>query len=238
MLYFFYGTDTDKAREKAREMIVALPKKKPEAEVFRIDSENWNAAFMEEMITGQGLFHKNYIVEIVSLFENPEAKEHFLQKLKSVSASPNIFVMREGAVDKETLLVIADAAEKVQSFARAKSGMRPEFNIFSLADAFGRRDKKTLWILYQKAAASGAAPEEIHGTLFWQLKNMLLAMRCKTAEEANLKPFPWSKAKVFAKNWNEEELKKLSGRFVTLYHDSHRGIHDFGIALERFILTM
>lgn len=238
MLYFFYGSDKDKAREEANALIESLRKKKPEAEVFRIDSENWNAALMEEMITGQGLFNKTYVVEIVSLFENPEAKEHYLQKLESVSASPNIFVMRESVVDKETLLAVTNASEKVQLFAFAKGRIKNEFNIFSLADAFGRRDKKILWVLCQKAVASGAVPEEIHGTLFWQMKNMLLAKQCKTAKEANLNPLPWSKAKTFERNWSEEELKSCSRKFVSLYHDSHRGIHDFGVALERFILAL
>lgn len=238
MLYFFYGSDKDKAREKVKALIDSLQKKKPEAGVFRIDSENWNAALMEEMITGQGLFHKNYIVEVVSLFENPEAKEHFLQKLKSVSASPNIFVMREGAVDKETLLAVTDASEKVQLFAFAKGKIKNEFNIFSLADAFGKRDKKNLWVLYQKAVASGAAPEEIHGILFWQLKSMLLASSSQSASQAGIAPSVFTKAKSFARNYSKEELHKLSSSFVSLYHDSHRGIHDFGIALERFILTL
>lgn len=237
MLYFLYGTDTDKARAKARELLETLQKKKPEAEVFRVDAENWNEARLEELIGGQGLFSNCYIVYIVQLFENAEAKEIFLKKLGDVADSPNIFVMREGVVDKETLLAITDAAEKVQ-VCEKKELKKKEFNIFSLTDAFGRRDKKNLWVLLQKAMASGAVPEEIHSILFWQLKSILLALQCKNAEEASVKPFVWSKAKSFAKNWSEEELKAVSSKMVSLYHDSHRGIHEFPIALERLILTL
>jgi hypothetical protein len=141
-------------------------------------------------------------------------------------------------VDTETLRAITDAAEKVQSFTLKEKKGKPDFNIFSLTDAFGRRDKKNLWVLFQKAVESGAVPEEIHGILFWQLKSMLLAHACKSAAEAGVKPFVWSKARTFAKNWSEEELKNLSAKMVSLYHDAHRGIYEFPIALERLILTI
>lgn len=245
MLYFFYGSDKDAAREKANALIEGLRKKKPEAEVFRLTAEDWGDPLnprrgetrLEELIGGQGLFNKTYIVEVVSLFESPEAKEVFLKKLSDIADSPNVFVMREGAVDKETLLLIVDEAERVQRYEK-KELKKKEFNIFSLTDAFGRRDKKQLWVLLQKAVASGAVPEEIHGILFWQLKSIMLALQCKTAEEAGVKPFVWSKARTFAKNWSENELKFLSSKMVSLYHDAHRGIHEFPIALERFILTL
>lgn len=246
MLYFFYGSDKDTAREKVNALVEGLRKKKPEAEVFRLSAEDWSDPLdhrhgetrLEELIGGQGLFNKTYIVEIVSLFENGEAKEGFLKKLSDIAASPNVFVSREWAVDKETLLLVGEHAEKVQVCAQKEGKKKPDFNVFSLTDAFGRRDKKQLWVLLQKAVASGAAPEEIHGILFWQLKSIVLALRCKTAEEAGVKPFVWSKAKSFAKNWSEGELKSLSSKMVSLYHDSHRGVHDFSVALERFVLTI
>ncbi|KKW11396.1 MAG: hypothetical protein UY50_C0014G0015 [Parcubacteria group bacterium GW2011_GWA2_49_9] len=238
MLYFFYGSDKDTAREKANALIEALRKKKPDAELFRIDTENWNEAKLQELTAGQGLFNNSYIVQIVSLFENKEAKEIFLDRLEEIGASPNVFIMLEGEIDKKTLLAITEVAEKVQLFESKEGKKKEDFNIFSLTDAFGRRDKKNLWVLYQKAFASGAVPEEIHGILFWQLKSMLVASTAKTAGEAGVAPFVFTKAKSFLKNYTEEELKKLSSKFVTLYHDAHRGVHDFEIALERLILTL
>ncbi|MDO8623951.1 MAG: hypothetical protein Q7R54_01215 [bacterium] len=238
MLYFFYGSDTDTAREKANALVEALHKKKPDAELFRIDTENWNEAKLQELTAGQGLFNNSYIVQVVQLFENKEAKEIFVDRLDELAESPNIFIVLEGDVDKKALLAIADVAEKVQSFDKLRTGKKTDFNIFSLTDAFGRRDKKNLWVLLQKAVASEAVPEEIHGILFWQLKSMLVASTAKTAGEAGVAPFVFTKAKSFLKNYTEEELKKLSSRFVTLYHDAHRGIHDFEVALERLILSL
>lgn len=242
MLYFFYGSDKDTAREKANALVEALHKKKPDAELFRIDTENWSEAKLQELTAGQGLFNNCYIVEIVQLFEDKVAKEAFLDHVEEMAASPNIFVILESDVDKKTLLTITEVAEKAQSFetpASAKAAARQgEFNIFSLTDAFGRRDKKNLWVLFQKAVASGAVPEEIHGILFWQLKSMLVVSMAKTPGEAGVAPFVFTKAKSFLKNYTEEELKTLSSKFVTLYHDAHRGIHDFEVALERLILQL
>ena len=158
--------------------------------------------------------------------------------MDEIAESPNVFIVLEGDVDKKTLLAITDVAEKVQLFENKEGKKKPEFNIFSLTDAFGRRDKKNLWVLYQKAVASGAVPEEIHGILFWQLKSMLLAVTAKTAGEAGVAPFVFTKAKSFLKNYTPEELKTLSSKLVHMYHDAHRGIHDFEIALERLILTL
>ncbi len=239
MLYFFYGKDKGTAREKANALIGSLRKKKPDAELFRIEPENWNEARLEELISSQGLFNNSYIVQVVSLFENKEAKEAFVDKLGEIGESANIFIVQEEEVDKKTLLAVAEVAEKVQLFNTPKTGEKPDFNIFSLTDAFGKRDKKKLWVLFQKAVASGAVPEEIHGILFWQLKSMLIASAAKTAGEAGLAPFVFTKARSFLKNYSsKEELQQLSSKFVSLYHDSHRGIHDFEIGLERLILTL
>ncbi len=237
MLYFFYGTDTDKARERAGALTAALQKKRPEAELFRLDAERWSEATLDELIGGQGLFSKNYLVILSHLFQNPDAEEVLPKKLSEIADSPNVFVMLEGRMEKKLLLAITEAAEKVVLHDK-KEEKREKFNIFSLTDAFGRRDKRQLWVLFQQAVADGAVCEEIHGILFWQLKSMLLAHRCRSAEEAKVKPFVWSKAKAFAKQWSEDELAALSAQFVALYHDAHRGIHDFEVALERMILAL
>ncbi|MEK7087990.1 MAG: hypothetical protein AAB891_01780 [Patescibacteria group bacterium] len=238
MLYFFHGTDTDKAREKAHTLTEGLRKKKPDAEMFRLESERASEAQFDELIHGQGLFNKSHIVYSAYLFENDELKEMFLKRLEGIGQSPNIFVSVEGKVDKKTLLAVADAAEKVQLFEKKEDKKRADFNIFSLTDAFGKRDKRNLWVLFRRAVASGAAPEEIHGILFWQIKSMLLATGAKTAGEAGVAPFVFTKSRNFLKNYSEAELTQLSSAFVSMYHDAHRGIHDFEIALERFVLTL
>ncbi len=219
MLYLFYGSDTDTAREKALALLASLQKKKPEAELFRLDAEHWSESQLDELTGGMGLFSTTYLVFLSHLFESEEAKEAVLRKLSSLADSPNIFIMLEAKLDKETLLAVTEAAEKTAAFEKKEGGKRDAFNIFSLTDALGRRDKKNLWMLYQKALREDFAPENINGVLFWKVKSLLTA------------PYP-------NRSWRKEELKDLSRRLVSLYHDSHRGIHDFAIGLERLVLNL
>lgn len=238
MIYFFYGTDKDKARKKARELADVLLKKKPDASFFQMDDENFSLAKLEEFIGGQGLFENKYIVFLNSVLQNKEAREVVLEKLREAAESPNIFIFLEGKMDKATMSKIEKKVEKTQEFkaVEIESTVKEKFNIFSLADIFGRRDKKNLWVLYQQAIFQNAAPEEVSGILFWQLKSMIVASKSKSAKEAGLNPYVFQKSKSLAQNYSGEEMEKLSSALVSVYHDSRRGIHDFDIALERFIL--
>ena len=219
MLYLFYGTDTDKARAKARELLESFQKKKPDARVFRLEPEKWSEVHLEELIGGQGLFEEKLLIFADRLLENEEAREAVEKNLEEIGKSDNIFIFLEQKVAKPFLLEITEVAEKVQAFASTERKEKPEFNIFSLTDAFGRRDKKKLWALYQRAIREDFAPEQINGLLFWKVKDML------TAQSPN-------------RYWTMNELHALSSTLVRIYHDAHRGIHDFPIALERLVLTI
>ncbi|NQV87957.1 MAG: hypothetical protein HQ402_00170 [Parcubacteria group bacterium] len=238
MIYFLYGTDENKAREKLHELTNSLLKKKPNAELFKIDSEHWDPAQLEEFIGGQGLFADKYIVIVDKVFESLDIREIISDKLKELKESNNIFVFLEGEVDKVTLGKIEKNAEKVQKFEKKETFAKKKFNIFSLTGAFGDRDKKNLWILYQKALQSGVEPEEVHGILFWQLRSMISAQSSKNAESAGLKPFVYQKSIGYGKNFTKQELENLSTSFISIYHDARRGIKDFDIALEKFLLSV
>jgi len=117
-----------------------------------------------------------------------------------------------------------------------KTAKKIEFDRFALSDALGRRSKKDAWVLFQKSLDAGGVAEEIHGMLFWQVKSMILATSSKTAGEAGLNPFVFRKSLTFAKNFTEEELKDLSSRLVSIYHEARRGGDELPIALEKFVL--
>ncbi len=237
MLYLIYGDDFEKARGKARELIAALQKKKPGAEVFRLEDEMVSVSKLDELAGSQGLFEKKYIVFADNVFRSEEAKEIVLGKLETLAESENIFIFLEGELSKTDLKQLEKFAEKVQRFSGAMKKEKP-FNIFSLTEKLGQRDKRGLWVLYQKALAQGLAPEEIHGILFWQIKAMLAAVLVKTAEEAGFKPFVYQKAKNFSRNFSPAELKNLSSKMVSVYHNSRRSGPNLDIALERLILEI
>ncbi len=250
MLYLLHGSDFKKSREKLHSMVDSLLKKKPDASFFKLDSSNFSEAQIDELIGGQGLFEQKYIVQMDGLLEDSKSKDFVSDRLDSFAESNNIFVFIEEGVSKPVLKKMEKVADKVQEFSLKENQGRKfgvigggelnlsDFNIFDLADAFGRRDKKNLWVLYQKAKMRNIPDEEIHGIINWQLRSMLIANKSKIAQEAGLKPFVYSKSLRFAKNFEENELKKLSSKLVSIYHDARRGLCEFDIEMERFVLDL
>lgn len=244
MIYLLHGADMDKSRAKMREMSDALRKKQPDAAYFRMDAEHWNQAELEEYCGGQGLFSNRFVIVLDRLLENEEIAPVLLEQIEVVAASPNIFIVLEGKMDKDSLKKLEKHAEKVQEFEEtaaqkavtAKSKER--FNVFSLAEALGKRDRKNLWVLYRRALDEDIAPEEIHGTLFWQAKSIALARQAKSAKEAGMKDFPFTKAKGYANNFSEKETGELLNRLIRMSHDSRRGKADISLALEELALTI
>jgi len=167
------------------------------------------------------------------MFYQQKAYPEVVQKVK------NIFFLLEGGLDKATILKLEKVSEKIECFGESlrEPKKEKEFNTFSFADALGARDRKKLWVLYQKAKRFNIADEEIHGILFWQTKNMLLAGKAGSPSEAGMNPFVYKKARSFLKNYSTEELGSLSRTLITLSHDARRGKHDFATALERFTLS-
>jgi len=235
MIYFFYGVDAGRAREKARALLEKIKEGAPDTEVFQIRAENFDVINFENLINGRGLFNSANIINCSDIFENEEAKEFFVSRLEDISESQNIFILTEGKVDAETARAVKAESEETFKCETEKEKEKPDY---SFNDALAAGDKKKLWILFRKKIAEGEAPEQIHGSLFWQLKNMLVALESRNASEAGLHPFVFMKNKRAAEQIGQKHLRELSSRLVSIYHDSHRGIHDFETALEKFVLTM
>src|SRR5690606_30892279 len=96
----------------------------------------------------------------------------------------------------------------------SESKTKSDFNIFALADALRVKDSKKLWLLLQEARASGQEAEAIFGTLWWQVKAIVLAGTSASANEAGLKPFVYSRAKSAA--IKTEEAQSLLRQMVHL----------------------
>lgn len=246
MLYLFHGTDEITTGKKAHSLMDSLLKRKPDASLFELTDEtfatNEGKGKLEELIGGQGLFSNKYIVFLNKLLKNVDAKEAVMEKIKEIAKSENIFVMLEGKLNKTELGKIEKLAEKIQEFSKKENEFDEKDSekqtFFATTDAFGRRDRKQLWALFTNAIRNGMAVEEFHGAIFWQVKSMLLASKSKSAVEAGMSPFPFSKAKGFLKNFKEGELEKISSDLVAMYHDAHRGVDDFETMMEKFILSL
>lgn len=243
MIYLIYGNKDETVRDKVRSIVNAQISKKPDALQFRVTDDNWAEMNLDELLGGQALFVQKYIVIFDHLLRQKGHKEaqdyrqeQLFAKLKEFQESDHIFIFAEGELTKEVLKKFEKQAEKVQELSEVEKKEKPRFNVFALADALGQKNKKELWVLYEKALMNGAVAEEIHPILFWQVKAMLGAVRAHSAEEAGLNPFVYKKSTMFAKNFSEAELKNVASKLVTMYHDARRGFVDMEVEMERFVL--
>lgn len=244
MYYLLYGKDTLKSRKKMVETVAAFQKKNPHSNIFRISAEDFSEAAFLEYLGGQSLFSDKFLITLDGVLKNAETKEFVFKNLDATSSSHNVFVFLEEEIKKADLDEMSQFAEKVFKFEPDKKEKDERgFNIFSIADTLGEKDKKKLWVIINKAERAGISSEEIFWKLSWQVKNMLIA---KTAlrkgdfavEKLKVSPFVLTKSKKYSKNFTEEELESLFGKLVSLYHESRRGFSDFDMALEAFVLNL
>lgn len=240
MLYVFYGTDVSKSSAKALSLVESLRAKRPDAAFARVEAKDWNPALIQEHLGGQGLFSNKYIILLDRLSESAEAKDELADYASAFQESPNIFIALEGKLNAELKKAFEKHAEKsvVTDQVESKSSFgKGDFNIFALADAVGSRDALKSWRIYREAIENGLEPENIVGTLFWQAKSMALSREAKSASEAGVSPFVFSKSKKYASNYSKEEMDGLVRDLIFLYHDGHRGMSDLELSIERLLLN-
>lgn len=249
MLYLFIGTDREKIRKEAILLREGLLKRKPDATVVKFSADRFNLSEFESNIGGQGLFNSASIVYADGILGNAVAKDFFVKNIEVISGSQNVFIVLEDKIDAATKKKIEPKAAKVVVHDKLEAG-RPfglggnsiisthEFNPFALGDALIARDKQKLFSLLHDAFRHDLPSEEISGMLFASVRGMRIVGKVKTATEADMKPYPFQKAKAGLKKWNENDLDKVSRELVMLYHDAHRGLRDFSLGLEKLILTL
>ncbi|MCK5021833.1 MAG: hypothetical protein KAR54_01120 [Candidatus Pacebacteria bacterium] len=249
MFYCLHGDDIENSRKKLHSLLGLLFSKKPDAGFFKIDIDNFSEGKLDELLLGQGLFEKKYIVQLDALFEDKGSTLFLQKRLEDIKESENIFIFIEQKINKPILKKLEKYATKIQEFSLKKQIGRKfvtenenfnikDFNIFDIADAFGNRKKKDLWVLYQKTRMRNIPPEEVSGILFWQLKSMFQSQNTDNATKAGLKPFVFNKSKRFLKNYSKDELLKISSNLVSIYHNARRGKSEFDISLEMFIISL
>jgi len=234
MIYLFLG-QYKKASQKATSLVDALVKKQPDATVLKFNVENFDSRNIGDLIATQGLFFSKNIIVLSKIFDEDENKEAIVKSLAEIQASQNIFIFIEESLDKKSLEKFEKFSEKIQEVKSEEKKTAIPFNMFSLTDALGRRDKKNLWLLYREALKNGAA-EEVYGILWWQLKTLLIVKQSKNAADSGLKPFVFSKATDFLRNFKDDEIEKKSFDLVKIYHNSRRQSSELEISLEKWIL--
>lgn len=244
MLYVYAGADRAKARAKWRATIASFKTKHPEAEEFTLTGERFNQADFEQLTLGQTLFAKKYLVVVDELTVSGDFA-NTIKEWQMMHESPNIFIVFEGKLDKALLKKLDKLESKITVFdLPEKSGSKSTgareysgYNIFALTDYFGARDRKKLWIEYQKALRADIPAEEIFWKIFWQVKNLLFVVRVGKAPKGT-HPFVADKTARAAKNFTETELVSLSSQLSSIYHLARRGQEGVDSQIEKLILSI
>lgn len=249
MLYLIHGNLRQKVVSAVSSLVDGLKKRKPNAEIFVMTEDDFNLTKIREFAESRGLFESKFIVVLKNVFSKKDTEDNLVKFLPALSASQNVFIFSEFGAIKSVIDAFKKAGGKLEEhksdikkgsnlFGLADSRVisKDIFNVFSLADALGERNRKRLWVLFQQAKRRDIPPEEMAGMFFWQIKSMILAREAKSAGNSGLSPFVFQKSKRYNKNFSKEEELKLASNLVALYHDSHRGRVDFEVGLERLVL--
>lgn len=233
MLYFLYG-DFNKVLEKAGQTVEALLAKKKDAIVLKFEAEGIDVSKIKEYAEAQSLFAQKYIVTMSRVLENKGICDDVMDLVKQISESENVFIWCEEKVLAKDMKKIEKYASKVQEFEKKKV-LENAGDSFALANAFTAGDRKKAWLSYLEELQKSDA-EKIFGSLWWQVKAVLMAKKTKTADEAGMKAFPYSKAKETANKHSEEELYKIADNMIELYNRSRMSEGELAVNLERFLL--
>ena len=238
MLYVIHGTDTQKGRSKLQSLVGVLQSKRPDATLFRLSPENWNQSFLDEVLSGVNLFTPKNIIVLDSLISNKDSVEYIEERIGELSASEHVCIVFDSKINKALLTKLEKKAEKVEehNLKTSADDVKKAPQTFAFADALASRNKVNSWKLFQELAGDSLAAEEIHGVVWWQFKSIYMAYDAKSAGEVDMKPYTFSKAQAFKKNWKKEELGAFLDGLVDMYHRAHRGENDFMIELEGLCL--
>lgn len=232
MYKVYYGSD----RQKVRDAVTNYTDTNLAADgtLTTIDAQSFVPGQIADALGASSLFGG----EEWFILDTPSADADFAAEvknnLKEMGESGNTFIILEGALLAPAKKTYAKYAESSEEFTADKS---ERFNTFAMADALAQKDRRQLWVLLQEAKQAGAAPEELIGILWWQLKALRLADVTSTASEAGMKDFPYNKAKRSLGKFLPGELTSLSQSLLELYHDGHGGIRDIDLALEEWVLS-
>ncbi len=243
MLYLLHGQDTLKGKRKLIQILDFFRAKVGNLGIFRLDGDEFNLAELEELLKSQTLFEKKYVVVCDRTLGAPGAEKFVSDNIEKFASSPHVFIFFEEEVGGEIFDLFKKNAEKVQEFKKSAPAAE-KYNPFPICDAFAAKDKKRLWILFQKALHEGVPAEEIFWKIWWQTKNLLMIKNLSDRgakniqKESGLHPFVAKKTVSALRNFAGGELAGCSARLVELYRDSRDGEEEMPAGLEKFFLNL
>ncbi|MCF7794942.1 DNA polymerase III subunit delta, partial [Patescibacteria group bacterium] len=187
MIFFLYGPDTFRSKEKLNAIVKRFVDSVENADnsLLKIDGQKTNLQEINQSIKGESLFSEKKMLIIKNLLENKDKEflENFLDYLKKekISDSPHAIVFFEDDIDEKKLLAVAKKLFKYLS----KEKFAQEFKLMTPYQAKS-------WIKeyvdkYHKEITEDAKKELIKnlGTNLWALKNELHKL-CHLTKDVNI----------------------------------------------------
>lgn len=232
MLHLYYGNDTTTVRERAFAATDVLAEKE-NARITRIEVSDFAPGILANLLGATSLWGECEMYVLDTPSDDALFYAEVIENAAAMGESANQFVIMEGAL-------LAPERKKFEKFTtnleESKREAAARFDVFRMAEALSKRDKKSLWVLLQEAKRAGLAAEEIIGTLWWQLKSLRLAAVTNSADEAGMKSYPYDKAKRALSLFKPGELETTSANLLRVYHDGHGGVRDIDEGLEEWVL--
>lgn len=199
--------------------------------MVRLTADTFTIEQFNQCLEEQSLFtEKNIVILDMVLKEHEEV----IDRLEDLKNSEHVCVLIEGKVSEKDIKKISAAAEKIEEHNEIEKRYR-HLN-FEITDAFASKNNLKAWALLTEAGDTLAA-EEMHGTVVWQIKTLLLAMSTSGAKEAGISPYAYQKAKSASRLWTVGELVSMQNYLFKMYHDARRGMGELGLGLEKFFLA-
>jgi DNA polymerase III delta subunit len=230
MLALFYGTDRKAVRDAGKRYTDNVG-----VVVTAVEASNYDPGEVAASVGASSLFGGVECFLLDTPSSDDDYNEEVIASLADMAASTNVFVVLEGQLLADAKKKYAKHATTVEEFTAEKE---ERFNVFQIAEALAKKDKKQMWVLLQQARMLGIRDEETVGILWWQLKSLRLAKMTRSAEEAGMKDYPYKKASQSLRNFKDGEVETLSRSLLELYHEGHQGKRDMDMALEEWVLTV
>ncbi|MDE0243693.1 MAG: hypothetical protein OYG31_03220 [Candidatus Kaiserbacteria bacterium] len=192
MLYVFYG-DRYAARELSRQYVAVCKKKRPHAEYLSISPLSASRS-LEELLFGQGLFEKKYIVFCDEVLGDKTCSGHLQQNLEQYHQSPHMFIIFEPSLKPTEEKKLSRAGATMQK-SEERQKQHDHRRLFSFTDTFLKRDVGKTFAALHQLLRDGEPADSLTQILLWQLRTLCATDRSDNAEDAGLKPFVYQKAK-------------------------------------------
>ena len=139
MLSVYFGSDRKSAVDVAYQAAKAV-----DPNVTTIDEHAFVPGQFIELTTATSLFGEDgaYIIDTPS--SQADFNDECLDSLGDMAESPNHFFIVESTLLAPAKKKFAKHTDSVEEFSADKA---ERFNVFGMADALARKDKKSLWVM-------------------------------------------------------------------------------------------